>query len=50
MKCEELWGLESSGRVDEEEKVALLLGKGVEGVCNKVLEEVGKCIEYWLGR
>ena len=32
-------------RVDEEEIVALLLEKGVEGICNRVMEDVGRvCI------
>ena len=25
-------------------KVALLLGKGVEGICNRVMEDVRECI------
>ena len=29
-------------------KVALLLGKGVEGVSDTVMEEVGECIMYWI--
>ena len=37
-------------RVYEEGKVALLLGKGVEGICNSVMAAVGECILYWLGR
>ena len=37
-------------RVDEEGKVPLLLGIGVEGICNRVMLEVGECIVYWLGR
>ena len=36
--------------VEEEGKVALLLEKGVEGICNTVMEDVGKCVLYWLGR
>ena len=36
--------------VDEEGKVALLLGKRVEGICNRVMEEVAECIVHWLGR
>ena len=36
-------------RVDEVGKVALLLGKGVEGICNRMMD-VGECILYWLGR
>ena len=31
-------------RVDEEGEVALLLGKGVEGICNRVMEDVGECV------
>ena len=30
--------------VDEEGKVALLLGREVEGICNRVMAEVGVCI------
>ena len=30
-------------RVDEEGKVPLLLEKGVEGICNRVMEGVGDC-------
>ena len=30
--------------------MALLLGKGVEGICNRVMEDVGECVLYWLGR
>ena len=37
-------------RVYEEGKLALLLGKGVEGICNRVMEDVGECILYWLSR
>ena len=36
--------------VEEEGMVALLLGKGVEGICNKVMEDVVECILHWLGR
>ena len=36
--------------VDEEGKVTLLLGKGVEGICNRVMEDVGESIVYWLDR
>ena len=50
----ELWGgrewLDEFWRVDQEEKVAFLLGKGVEGICNRVMEDVGECVLYWLGR
>ena len=38
---------------DEEGKVALLLGKGVEGICNicnRVMEDMGECELYWLDR
>ena len=31
-------------RVDEEEDVSLLLGNGVKGICNTVMEDVGECI------
>ena len=37
-------------REDEEGKVALLLAKGVEDICNRVMEDVGECILYWLGK
>ena len=30
--------------MDEEEKVALLLGKGVEGICNIVMADVGESV------
>ena len=30
--------------------VALLLGNGMEGICNRVMEGVGECIVCWLGR
>ena len=36
--------------VDEEGKVTLLLGRGVEGICNKVMADVEECVLYWLGR
>ena len=42
--------LDEFWRVDEEGKLAMLLGKGVEGICNRVMEDVGECILYWLGR
>ena len=31
-------------------KVALLVGKGVEGVTNTLIEEVGVCVMYWIGK
>ena len=37
-------------RVYEEGKVALLLEKGVEAICNRVIEDVGECILYCLSR
>ena len=37
-------------RVDEEGKEALLLGKEVEDICNRVMEDVGECILCWFGR
>ena len=43
-----LWEIEF-WRVDEEGKVTLLLGKGEEGICNRVMEDVGECVLYWLG-
>ena len=30
--------------------MALLLGKGVVGICNRVMEDVRVCVLYWLGR
>ena len=30
--------------------MALLLGKGVEDIRNRVMEYVGECVLYWLGR
>ena len=36
--------LDEFWRVDEKGKVELLLGKGVEGICNRVMEDVGECI------
>ena len=30
--------------------MALLLGKGVEGICTRVTVEVEECVGYWLGR
>ena len=41
---DEFWG------EDEEEEVALLLGKEVVGIYNRVMEDVRECILYWLGR
>ena len=37
-------------RLDKEGKEAMLLGKGTEGICNRVMEDVGECKLYWLGR
>ena len=37
--------LKKYGRVCKESKVALLLGKGVEGVSDTVMEEV-----FWIGK
>ena len=36
--------LDEFWRVDEEGKVALLLGREVEAICNRVMAEVGGCI------
>ena len=36
--------LDKLWREDEDGKVALLLGKGVEGICNRVVEDVGECV------
>ena len=33
-----------------EVKVALLFRKGVEGVSDTLMEEVGKCVMYWIGK
>ncbi len=30
--------------------MALLLGKEVEGICNRMIEDVGECILQWFGR
>ena len=35
-------------RVVKVEKVALLLEKEVEGICNRLMEDVGECVLYWL--
>ena len=40
--------LEEYGRVCKEGKVDLLLGNGVEGVSDIVMEEAGECIMYWI--
>ena len=42
--------LDEFWREDEKGKMALLLGKGVEGICNREMEDVGECVLYWLGR
>ena len=42
--------LEEYERVCKEGKVTLLLGKSVEGVSDTVMEEVGECIMYWIGK
>ena len=34
----------------QEVKLALLLGKRVEGVSDTVMEEMVECIMYWIGR
>ena len=36
--------------MNEEGMMTLLLGERVEGLCNRVMEEVGECIVYWLSR
>ena len=41
---------EEYGRVCKEAKVALLLGKGVEGVSDTVMEEVDEFVMYWTGK
>ena len=30
--------------------MTLMLGKGVDGVSDTVMKEVGKCIMYWIGK
>ncbi len=30
--------------------MVLLLEKGVDGICSRVMEDVGECLLYWLGR
>ena len=35
-------------RADKDGKVTLLLGKGVEGICNRVMEDVGECLVGWI--
>ena len=40
--------LDEFWRVDEEGMVALLLGKGVERACKRVMEDVGECVLYRL--
>ena len=47
----ELWGLESDDfwRVDEEGKVVLVL-EWRAYVSSRVMEVVGECVVYWLGR
>ena len=42
--------LEEHGRVFKEGKVVLLFGKGMEGVNDIVMEEVGECIMYLIGK
>ena len=42
---DEFWREEEEG-----EKVALLLGKGVDGICNGMIGDVGECEVYWFGR
>ena len=38
--------LEEYGRVCKKDKVEMLLGKGVEGVSDTVMKEVGECIMW----
>ena len=33
----------------KEGMVTLLLGKGIEGVCDTMMEEVDECV-YWIGK
>ena len=42
--------LDEFWRVNEEGKIALLLGNGVEGICNRVMANVGKYLLYWLDK
>ena len=37
-------------RMCMEGKIALLLGNGVEGVSDIVMEEVNECVMYWIGK
>ena len=37
-------------RVWKQCKVELLLGEGVEGGSEAMMEEVGKCVIYWIGK
>ena len=41
--------LDEFWRVDKEGKMAMLLGKWMEGLCS-VMEEVEECVFYWFGR
>ena len=48
--CRTVWdrgGLDEFWQEDEEGKMALLLDKGVEGICNRVMKDMGECILYW---
>ena len=42
--------LDEFWRVDEEGNVALMLRKGVKGIRNRMMADVGECVLYWLGR
>ena len=42
--------LDKFGEMSNEGKVTLLLGKGVEGVSEILLEEVGELAGHWLGK
>ena len=42
--------LDEFWREDEKGKMSLLLGNGVEGIGNIVMEDVGEYVLYWLGR
>ena len=42
--------LEEYGSVCTEDMVAWLLWKGLERVSDTVMEEVGVCIVYWIGK
>ena len=51
--CITLWDrgwLDEFWQEDEEGKMALLLDKGVENICYRVMKDMGECVLYRLGR